>query len=55
MLSKEELIISCKDDIRKLNQDIKVLESIIQDKQDDINDLMKVLRALEKVNENYIT
>ena len=54
-MSKQELLETCQQDIIKLAHDIEVLKSIIESKQQDIADLMKVIYALEQVNEKYIS
>ncbi len=53
-MNKEYLIKECYNDIGKLNHDIEVLESIIESKRQDMVDLLKVVDALENLNENYI-
>jgi uncharacterized protein YaaN involved in tellurite resistance len=54
-MSKQDLLKTCQEDINKLAHDIEVLESIIESKQQDIADLMKVIYALEQVNEKYLS
>ena len=54
-MTKKEMMESCQKDIDQLTQDIEVLESIIESKRQDIADLMKVINALEQVNENYLS
>ena len=53
--NKETMIKECNENIEKLYHDIEVLQSIIESKRQDITDLLKVVEALEKVNENYIS
>ena len=53
--NKKLLIKECNEDIQKLYYDIEVLQSIIESKRQDITDLMKVVEALEKLNENYMS
>jgi uncharacterized protein YaaN involved in tellurite resistance len=54
-MSKQDLLKTCQEDINKLTHDIEVLESIIESKRQDIADLMKVIYALEQVNEKYLS
>ena len=54
-MSKQDLLKTCQEDIIKLAHDIEVLESIIESKRQDIADLMKVIYALEQVNEKYLS
>lgn len=54
-MNKQDLLRNCQEDITKLAHDIEVLESIIESKQQDIADLMKVVYALENVNEKYFS
>ena len=54
-MSKEDIIKTCQENIELLSHDVEVLESIIESKRQDISDLMKVVNALEQVNENYIS
>lgn len=54
-MNKDGIMKTCQEDIEKLNHDIEVLESIIESKRQDIADLMKVMYALEQVNEKYFS
>lgn len=54
-MDKKTMINDCYETIEGLTKDIEVLESIIESKRKDITDLMKVVYALEQVNENYIS
>ena len=54
-MDKESMVKNCYETIDGLSKDIETLESIIESKRQDITDLMKVITALENVNEKYIS